>query len=101
MGHNDPTADSASHPRSGTDRAQQHLVKQAIGAASTVRGQGDGSGHSDLYVACESDSGARVGRLEGWLEGEAVAELDQDVRPMVVSTALDFLFNMYRPEANP
>jgi hypothetical protein len=29
-----------------------------------------------LYIACESDSGVRVVRLEGWLEGEAVAELE-------------------------
>jgi hypothetical protein len=30
-----------------------------------------------LYIACDSDSGVRVMRLEGWLEGEAVAELDR------------------------
>lgn len=32
-----------------------------------------------LYIACESDSGARALRLEGWLEGEAVAELEKVV----------------------
>jgi hypothetical protein len=32
-----------------------------------------------LYIACESDSGVRVLRLEGWLEGEAVAELERVV----------------------
>lgn len=32
-----------------------------------------------LYIACESDSGVRVMRLEGWLEGEAVAELERIV----------------------
>jgi anti-anti-sigma regulatory factor len=30
-----------------------------------------------LYIACDSDSGGRVVRLEGWLEGEDVAELDR------------------------
>ncbi len=32
-----------------------------------------------LYIACESDAGVRVVRLEGWLEGEAIAELAQVV----------------------
>ncbi len=32
-----------------------------------------------LYIACESDSDVRVVRLEGWLEGEAVAELERVV----------------------
>ena len=32
-----------------------------------------------LYIACESDSGARVVRLEGWLEGDAVGELERVV----------------------
>jgi len=32
-----------------------------------------------LYIACESDSGVRIVRLEGWLEGEAVAELERVV----------------------
>ena len=32
-----------------------------------------------LYIACESDAGVRVVRLEGWLEGEAVAELERVV----------------------
>jgi anti-anti-sigma regulatory factor len=30
-----------------------------------------------LYIACESDSGVRVVRLEDWLEGEAVGELER------------------------
>jgi ABC-type transporter Mla MlaB component len=30
-----------------------------------------------LYIASESDAGVRVIRLEGWLEGEAVAELER------------------------
>ncbi len=30
-----------------------------------------------LYIACDSDSGTRVLRIEGWLEGEAVAELER------------------------
>ncbi len=30
-----------------------------------------------LYIACDSDSGTRVLRLEGWLEGESIAELDR------------------------
>ena len=32
-----------------------------------------------LYIACESDADVRVVRLEGWLEGEAVAELERVV----------------------
>jgi len=32
-----------------------------------------------LYIACESDSGIRVVRLEGWLDDETVAELDRVV----------------------
>jgi ABC-type transporter Mla MlaB component len=32
-----------------------------------------------LYIACESDPGGRALRLEGWLEGEAVAELEKVV----------------------
>ncbi len=32
-----------------------------------------------LYIACESDSGVRVVRLEGWLDGETVAELERVV----------------------
>jgi hypothetical protein len=32
-----------------------------------------------LYIASESVSGVRVMRLEGWLEGEAVAELERVV----------------------
>ena len=32
-----------------------------------------------LYIASESDAGVRVVRLEGWLEGEAVAELERVV----------------------
>ena len=32
-----------------------------------------------LYIACESSSGVRVVRLEGWLAGEAVAELERVV----------------------
>jgi anti-anti-sigma regulatory factor len=32
-----------------------------------------------LYIASDSDSGVRVVRLEGWLEGEAVAELERVV----------------------
>ena len=30
-----------------------------------------------LYIACGSDSGVRVMRLEGWLEGEDIAELER------------------------
>lgn len=30
-----------------------------------------------LYIACASVSDVRVFRLEGWLEGEAVAELER------------------------
>jgi hypothetical protein len=30
-----------------------------------------------LYIGCDSDSGVTVLRLEGWLEGEAVAELER------------------------
>ncbi len=30
-----------------------------------------------IYIGCSSDSGVRVVRLEGWLEGEAVAELER------------------------
>jgi hypothetical protein len=30
-----------------------------------------------LYIACNSDSGTRHVRLEGWLEGDAVAELER------------------------
>jgi anti-anti-sigma regulatory factor len=33
-----------------------------------------------LYIACGSDAGVRVVRLEGWLEGEVVAELESVVR---------------------
>jgi anti-anti-sigma regulatory factor len=32
-----------------------------------------------LYIACESAAGIRVVRLEGWLAGEAVAELERVV----------------------
>jgi len=32
-----------------------------------------------LYIACNSDAGVRVVRIEGWLEGEAVAELERVV----------------------
>jgi anti-anti-sigma regulatory factor len=32
-----------------------------------------------LYIACGSDAGVRVVRLEGWLEGEVVAELESVV----------------------
>ena len=32
-----------------------------------------------LFIASESDAGVRVIRLEGWLEGEAVAELERVV----------------------
>jgi anti-anti-sigma regulatory factor len=32
-----------------------------------------------LYIACESDAGVRVVRLEGWLAGDAVAELERIV----------------------
>ena len=32
-----------------------------------------------LYIACESDAGTRVVRLEGWLDGEAVGELERVV----------------------
>jgi ABC-type transporter Mla MlaB component len=28
-----------------------------------------------IYISCSSDSGTRIVRIEGWLEGEAVAEL--------------------------
>ena len=30
-----------------------------------------------LYIGCDSDLGTRVIRLEGWLEGESVAELER------------------------
>lgn len=30
-----------------------------------------------IYIGCSSDSGIRIVRLEGWLEGEAVAELER------------------------
>jgi ABC-type transporter Mla MlaB component len=30
-----------------------------------------------IYIACSSDSGTRTVRIEGWLEGEAVAELER------------------------
>ncbi|SRR6266436_2667566 len=30
-----------------------------------------------LYIACDSDPGTRVIRLEGWLEGDTVAELER------------------------
>lgn len=30
-----------------------------------------------LYIGCNLDSGVTVFRLEGWLEGEAVAELER------------------------
>ena len=30
-----------------------------------------------LYIGCDSDSGTRVLRLEGWLEGESIAELER------------------------
>jgi hypothetical protein len=30
-----------------------------------------------IYIGCSSDSGIRVVRLEGWLEGEAVAVLER------------------------
>ena len=32
-----------------------------------------------LYITCGSDAGVRVVRLEGWLEGEVVAELESVV----------------------
>jgi hypothetical protein len=32
-----------------------------------------------LYIACDSDADTRVVRLEGWLEGESVAELERVV----------------------
>ena len=30
-----------------------------------------------IYIAASSDSGTRIVRIEGWLEGEAVAELER------------------------
>lgn len=30
-----------------------------------------------IYISCSSDSGTRTVRIEGWLEGEAVAELER------------------------
>jgi anti-anti-sigma regulatory factor len=42
-----------------------------------------------LYIACESDSGVRVVRLEGWLEGEAVGELERVVSEGSGSLRLD------------
>jgi hypothetical protein len=30
-----------------------------------------------IYIASSSDSGTRIVRIEGWLEGEAVAELER------------------------
>jgi len=42
-----------------------------------------------LYIACESDSGVRVVHLEGWLEGEAVAELERVVSGDSGSLRLD------------
>jgi hypothetical protein len=32
-----------------------------------------------LYITCGSDAGVRVVRLEGWLEGEVIAELESVV----------------------
>ena len=32
-----------------------------------------------LYIACELDAGVRVVRLEGWLAGDGVAELERIV----------------------
>ncbi len=30
-----------------------------------------------IYISCTSDSGTRIVRLEGWLEGESVAEFER------------------------
>jgi len=42
-----------------------------------------------LYIACGSDSGVRVVRLEGWLEGEAVAEFERVVNGETAPLRLD------------
>lgn len=33
-----------------------------------------------LYIGCALETGIRVVRLEGWLEGEAVAELERVIK---------------------
>lgn len=42
-----------------------------------------------LYIACESIAGVRVMRLEGWLEGEGVAELERVIGSGSGSLRLD------------
>ena len=34
-------------------------------------------GFMTIYISCSSDSDIRIVRVEGWLEGEAVAELER------------------------
>jgi hypothetical protein len=42
-----------------------------------------------IYIACSSESGIRVVRLEGWLEGEGVAELERVINGDSGSLRLD------------
>lgn len=42
-----------------------------------------------IYIGCSSDSGIRVVRLEGWLEGEAVAELERVIEGGAGALRLD------------
>ena len=41
------------------------------------------------YISCSSDSGTRTVRIEGWLEGEAVAELERVVEGASGALRLD------------
>jgi len=42
-----------------------------------------------IYIACSAESGIRVVRLEGWLEGESVAELERVINGDSGSLRLD------------
>jgi hypothetical protein len=42
-----------------------------------------------IYISCSSDSGARLMWIEGWLEGEAVAELERVVKGASGALRLD------------
>jgi hypothetical protein len=42
-----------------------------------------------IYISCSSDSGTRTVRIEGWLEGEAVVELERVVEGASGALRLD------------
>jgi anti-anti-sigma regulatory factor len=42
-----------------------------------------------IYISSNSDSGTRIVRIEGWLEGEAVAEFERVIDGDSVALRLD------------